>query len=90
MVNRILTPRELLIGGGSLAQLPALLARLGVTRPLLVIDPTILRLGLADAPWPRWRRRGGRAWCFPMWWRTRPTSPCWPPQPSSGRRRAMA
>lgn len=49
MVNRILTPRELLIGGGSLAQLPALLARLGVARPLLVIDPTILRLGLADA-----------------------------------------
>lgn len=48
MVNRVLTPRELLIGGGSLAELPALLARLGVLRPLLVVDPTILRLGLAD------------------------------------------
>lgn len=49
MLNRVLTPRELLIGGGSLAQLPALGGRLGMTRPLLVIDPTILRLGLADA-----------------------------------------
>ena len=49
MLNRVLTPRELLIGGGSLAQLPALLGRLGVARPFLVIDPTILRLGLADA-----------------------------------------
>lgn len=48
MVNRVLTPSELLIGGGSLGHLPALLARLGVRRPLLVIDPTILRLGLAD------------------------------------------
>lgn len=48
MVNRVLMPREMLIGGGSLAQLPALLGRLGVRRPLLVIDPAILRLGLAD------------------------------------------
>ncbi|GGF63866.1 dehydrogenase [Azorhizobium oxalatiphilum] len=48
MLNRVLTPRELLIGGGSLAQLPALLGRLGMARPFLVIDPTILRLGLAD------------------------------------------
>lgn len=48
MINRVLTPRELLIGGGSLKFLPELLARLGVRKPLLVIDPTILRLGLAD------------------------------------------
>lgn len=48
MINRVLTPRELLIGGGSLGQLPALVARLGITRPLLVVDPTILKLGLAD------------------------------------------
>lgn len=48
MSNRVLTPRELLIGGGSLDLLPDLLARLGVRRPLLVVDPTILRLGLAD------------------------------------------
>ncbi|QTL02655.1 iron-containing alcohol dehydrogenase [Aquabacter sp. L1I39] len=48
MINRILTPRELLIGGGSLKLLPELLARLGVRKPLLVVDPTILRLGLAD------------------------------------------
>lgn len=49
MMNRVLTPRELLIGGGSLKFLPELLARLGVRKPLLVVDPTILRLGLADA-----------------------------------------
>lgn len=49
MINRILTPRELLIGGGSLKFLPELLARLGVNKPLLVVDPTILRLGLADS-----------------------------------------
>lgn len=48
MINRILTPRELLVGGGSLAQLVPLLERLGVRRPMLVIDPTIHRLGLAD------------------------------------------
>ncbi|WP_024279785.1 iron-containing alcohol dehydrogenase [Xanthobacter sp. 126] len=48
MINRILTPRELLIGGGSLAQLVPLLGRLGVRRPMLVVDPTIFRLGLAD------------------------------------------
>ena len=48
MINRILTPRELLIGGGSLSQLVPLLGRLGVGRPMLVVDPTILGLGLAD------------------------------------------
>lgn len=48
MINRILTPCELLIGGGSLAQLVPLLGRLGVSRPMLVVDPTILSLGLAD------------------------------------------
>jgi alcohol dehydrogenase class IV len=48
MINRILTPRELIIGGGSVAQLPALLRRLGVSRPLLVIDPGVLKLGLAE------------------------------------------
>ncbi|WP_341991075.1 iron-containing alcohol dehydrogenase [Azorhizobium sp. AG788] len=48
MFNRILTPRELLIGGGSIQHLTALLGRLGIARPLLVIDPAIQRLGLAD------------------------------------------
>lgn len=47
MLNRILTPRELIVGGGSIGQLVPLLARLGVRRPMLVIDPAILRLGLA-------------------------------------------
>jgi alcohol dehydrogenase class IV len=46
-MNRILTPRELLVGGGSLSALRALLANLNVRNPLLVIDPTILRIGLA-------------------------------------------
>ena len=47
MVNRILTPRELIVGGGSLAQLVPLLGRLGIARPFLVVDPALLRLGLA-------------------------------------------
>jgi alcohol dehydrogenase class IV len=49
VINRILSPRELLIGGGAVVQLPALLQRLGGSRPLLIIDPTVLKLGLAQS-----------------------------------------
>lgn len=58
MFNRILTPRELLVGGGSLQHLPALLGRLGIARPLLVIDPAIQRLGLADGAIAAMRAEG--------------------------------
>ena len=34
------------IGGGSIAELPALLTKLGLSHPLIVTDPTMLRTGL--------------------------------------------
>ncbi|MBO0129974.1 iron-containing alcohol dehydrogenase [Agrobacterium burrii] len=48
MINRVLMPREMLIGGGSRFQLPAVLKLLGVSRPLLVCDPVMQKLGHAD------------------------------------------
>lgn len=49
MINRVLMPREMLIGGGSRFPLPAMLKSLGVNRPLLVCDPVMQKLGYADA-----------------------------------------
>lgn len=49
MINRVLMPREMLIGGGSRFRLPAVLKSLGVNRPLLVCDPVMQKLGHADA-----------------------------------------
>jgi len=49
MINRILTPRELLVGGGSVSRLPVVLQSLGVSNPLFVVDPGVFRLGLTDA-----------------------------------------
>ncbi|TKV70617.1 iron-containing alcohol dehydrogenase [Rhizobium sp. AU243] len=49
MINRVLMPREMLIGGGSRFRLPAILKSLGVNRPLLVCDPVMQKLGHADA-----------------------------------------
>jgi alcohol dehydrogenase class IV len=48
MINRILTPSELLVGGGAAGQLTALLGRLNAQRPLFVVDPGVLKLGLVD------------------------------------------
>ncbi|MGB3071171.1 MAG: iron-containing alcohol dehydrogenase [Ottowia sp.] len=47
MINNILTPRRLVVGGGSIEQLPQVLAQLGIKRPLLVADPNLVRLGLS-------------------------------------------
>jgi len=49
MINRVLMPRELLIGGGSRFRLPGIVKSLGVRRPLLVCDPVMRKLGHADA-----------------------------------------
>lgn len=46
-INRVLTPREMLIGGGARHQLPVLLKALGVSRPLLVTDGTMVKVGHA-------------------------------------------
>lgn len=48
MINRVLMPREMLIGGGSRFRLPAVLKSLRVSRPLLVCDPVMQKLGHAD------------------------------------------
>lgn len=48
-VNRVLAPREILIGGGARHRLAGLLASLGVTRPLLVTDRTMVAIGHAGA-----------------------------------------
>ncbi|HEX3537376.1 MAG TPA: iron-containing alcohol dehydrogenase [Stellaceae bacterium] len=44
----ITIPRQIIIGGGALAELPAVLGRFGLTRPLIVTDPYIATSGLLD------------------------------------------
>ncbi|HUC12028.1 MAG TPA: iron-containing alcohol dehydrogenase [Stellaceae bacterium] len=48
MVPVITTPRLIAVGGGALAELPALLGRLGLQKPLIVTDPYIKRCGVLD------------------------------------------
>jgi alcohol dehydrogenase class IV len=48
MAALITAPRLLSIGGGALGELPAMLARLGLLRPLIVTDPYIARSGILD------------------------------------------
>jgi len=48
MTALIAAPRLLSIGGGALAELPALLARLDLGRPLVVTDPYIARSGILE------------------------------------------
>jgi alcohol dehydrogenase class IV len=48
MINRVLMPREILVGGGSRFKLPQVLAGSGVRKPLLVTDPVMVKLGHAQ------------------------------------------
>ena len=48
MAALITAPRLMAIGGGALAELPGLLARLGLARPLIVTDPFIAGCGILD------------------------------------------
>lgn len=45
MITRIQTPRDILVGGGSRHQLASLLQSLGVSRPLVVTDPAMVKIG---------------------------------------------
>jgi alcohol dehydrogenase class IV len=45
MAAIITTPRLMAVGGGALAELPSMLARLGLTRPLIVTDPFLVSSG---------------------------------------------
>jgi alcohol dehydrogenase class IV len=44
----LVAPRKLLIGGGSLAKLPALLAEFGLSRPMVVTDPWMVSSGTVE------------------------------------------
>jgi alcohol dehydrogenase class IV len=48
MAALITAPRLMSIGGGALAELPALLGRLGLAQPLIVTDPYIAGCGILD------------------------------------------
>src|SRR6266446_5828292 len=45
MVPIITMPRLMAVGGGALAELPGILQRLGLTKPLIVTDPFLVRSG---------------------------------------------
>ena len=45
MVPIVTTPRLMAVGGGALAELPAMLRRLGLANPLIVTDPFLARSG---------------------------------------------
>jgi alcohol dehydrogenase class IV len=48
MVAVITTPRLMAVGGGALGELPAMLARLGLSAPLVVTDPYIRGCGILE------------------------------------------
>jgi alcohol dehydrogenase class IV len=48
MVPIVTTPRLMAVGGGALAELPGMLQRLGLGRPLVVTDPYIESCGILD------------------------------------------
>jgi alcohol dehydrogenase class IV len=48
MVQPILAPRQMLVGGGSLARLGALLRQFGLSRPLVVTDPWMVSSGMLE------------------------------------------
>jgi alcohol dehydrogenase class IV len=48
MAALITMPRLMSVGGGALAELPVLIARLGLKHPLVVTDPYIARCGILD------------------------------------------
>jgi alcohol dehydrogenase class IV len=48
MAALITAPRLMAIGGGALAELPGLLGRLGLARPLIVTDPYIAACGILE------------------------------------------
>jgi alcohol dehydrogenase class IV len=48
MVPIITTPRLMAVGGGALAELPGMLTRLGLAKPLIVTDPFLVTSGHLD------------------------------------------
>jgi len=48
MAYQIVSPRFMLVGGGSVAQVADVLSKFGLSRPLIVTDPFMVRSGLLD------------------------------------------
>ena len=48
MIQPIVAPRQMLVGGGSIGQVGALLARFGFSRPLVVTDPWMVSSGTVE------------------------------------------
>lgn len=46
MIAALVSPRMMRVGGGAIAQLPELLAALGLSRPLVITDPYMVSSGL--------------------------------------------
>ncbi len=44
MLNHVLTPTHILVGGGALKEVGAMLRRVGSSRPLVVLDPNLISL----------------------------------------------
>jgi len=45
MISQVLTPKHILVGGGARANLGSLLDELGLSRPMIVTDPLMVKLG---------------------------------------------
>ena len=61
MVSIVTTPRLMAVGGGALAELPAMLHRLGLANPLIVTDPFLARSGHLERATAQ-LERGGVSW----------------------------
>jgi hypothetical protein len=48
MILSFVSPRLLMIGGGSVARLDEVLGELGLSRPLVVTDPWMVSSGMVD------------------------------------------
>lgn len=48
MINSVLLPRYMEIGGGARHKAPQMLARLGCSQPLIITDPMMVKLGYAE------------------------------------------
>ena len=48
MAARIITPRQLLIGGGAVSQLAEVLTGLGLGRRLVITDPYLIEIAKLD------------------------------------------
>lgn len=46
-IVNIASPRMMLVGGGAVRQLPEVLAKFGLSRPLVVTDPFMVSSGMA-------------------------------------------